>query len=128
MPRARISATTFSARSLETSGMIRPMASTSTKRRSETRRRSLRSTAVRAMSSSSAMDSEPAYPPPTTMKVSALRFSSSLSVREATSMRSSTQLRTDTASSMVFMPMAFSASPGMGNVRVVEPPAITISS
>ncbi len=62
------------------------------------------------------------------MKVSALRFSSSSLVREATSMRSSTQLRTDTASSMVFMPMALSASPGMGNVRVLEPPASTISS
>ena len=74
------------------------------------------------------MVSMPAKPPPTTTNVSAWRLASSSSVRDATSMRSSIQLRTETASSIVFMPMAFSASPGMGNVRVLEPPATTISS
>ncbi|CNJ14212.1 Uncharacterised protein [Mycobacterium tuberculosis] len=128
MPRARSSATTFSARSAGTSGMMRGAASTMTKCRSETERRSLRSTATRAMSSSSEMVSTPAKPPPTMTKVRARRRASASLSMDATSMRSRTQLRTETASSMVFRPIATSARPGIGNARVTAPAPRTISS
>ncbi|SIM63808.1 Uncharacterised protein [Mycobacteroides abscessus subsp. abscessus] len=128
MPRARRCATTDSARASGTSGMIRPMASTSTKRRSLERSWEVRSTASRAMSSISPIVSMPAKPPPTTTKVRARRRASSSLSRLATSMRSSTQLRTCSASSMLFMPIAASARPGIGKARVTDPAATTIWS
>ena len=128
MPRARSSATTFSARSSGTSGMMRGAASIITKRRSDTLKRSLRLTASRAMSSSSEMVSTPAKPPPTTTTVRARRRASGSSSTDATSIRSSTQLRTETASSTVFMPIATSARPGIGNARVTAPAPRMISS
>ena len=74
------------------------------------------------------MVSMPAKPPPTSTKVRALRRSGPSSIWEAALIRSKTQLRTATASSMDFMPIADSPSPGMGKARVTEPAASTISS
>ena len=127
MPRVFRCSTTPSAWSSETSGMIRPMASTSTMRASDWARRGFLAMVARMMSSISAMVSMPAKPPPTTTKVRARRFSSASVMVDAASMRSRIWLRRASASSMAFRPMPASARPGMGKVRVVAPAVITMS-
>ena len=127
MPRLRRCSTTHSAWLAVTSGMMRPMASTRTKRTSSCLMRGLFLTAARARSSISVMHSMPAKPPPTTTKVSARARSTGSVMSEPASIRSSTPLRRATASSMVFRPMPLSASPLIGNVRVIAPAATTTS-
>ncbi len=77
------------------------------------------------MSSTSAMVSTPAKPPPMTTKVRALRRIASSVVDSALSSCAMTWLRRLIASSTVFMPMPCSARPGIGKVRETEPVATT---
>ncbi len=73
------------------------------------------------MSSTSAIASTPAKPPPTKVKVSIRLRRSASQVDEARSIRPSTWLRTAIASSTFLKPIASSARPGIGSVRATEP-------
>src|SRR6266540_5201104 len=80
------------------------------------------------MSSSSAIASMPAYPPPTSTNVNARRRVAGSVVVAAMSNRDSTWLRSQIASPIVLKPTAYSVSPGIGSVRDTEPGGTTISS
>ena len=67
----------------------------------------------------------PAKPPPMTVKVSRRSRSGPAGRFAASSKFVSSWSRTATASSMFFMPMASSATPGIGKVRDTEP-AVTM--
>ncbi|KFC52991.1 hypothetical protein GY12_13645 [Micrococcus luteus] len=127
MPRSFRCSTTPTAWSSPTSGMMRPIASTSTMRTSDWDRRGSRATAVRMRCSISPTVSMPAKPPPTTTKVRARRRASASTMREAASRRSRIWLRSATASSTVFRPMPCSPRPLIGKTRVVAPAVMAMS-
>jgi hypothetical protein len=77
---------------------------------------------------SSANASTPAKPPPTTTTESNLSLSTPGAISAARCKLSMTLSRTDTASSIVFIPIAKSATPGMGKVFETEPAVMTIWS
>ena len=81
-----------------------------------------------ASDSSSPNPSTPENPPPTNVTVRSRRRSGPGGSTDARSNAVSSVSRMATASSTCFMPIACSATPGIGNVRVTAPAVTTTTS
>ena len=122
------SASTHSLVFCDTSGMMRPIASMRWKCVSSKVSVGYCFSSEDAYARSSAKTSMPAKPPPTTTTVSRRSRSGPAGRTDALSKFDVRRSRIATASSIVFRPMAFSAMPGIGNVRETAPAVTTIWS
>ncbi len=114
--------------SSDTSGMMRPIASMRWKCVSSKSISGYFFTRSVAMLRISAKTSMPAKPPPTTTKVRRRSRSGPAGSVAARSKLAKMRSRMATASSIVFRPMASSATPGIGNVRETLPAVTTMMS